>query len=439
VEKEARLGGTCLNSGCIPSKAYLHATKMISEARESAHRGISFAPPSVDMAKLKAWKDTVLQKLSGGIANLAQKRGVTVLKARGYFEDSTTLRVETESGQQFIQFEQAIVAVGSKPALPKTFDLGNNRIMTSKEAFEVSDIPETLLVVGGGYIGMELGTVYASLGSQVVLVEALESILMGADPDLARPVMAYAKKAFREVRLKAKVEKMSTAGKQIKVLIDHEGQKKEELYDRVLVSVGRVSNADDLGLEHTRVVRDDKGFIKVGENQRTDDPNIYAIGDIAGGVLLAHKASREARIAVEAIVGESITHRDAVIPAVVFTDPEVAWCGLTESDAKAKGIAVQISKFPWGASGRALTFDRVDGLTKLIVEPGTERILGVGIVGHGAGELIGEAVLAVEMKATVRDLAMTVHAHPTLSETLMEAAEAFFGHSTHIHSKKPSP
>lgn len=436
VEKENRLGGTCLNSGCIPSKAYLHATHMIAEARESANRGIVFAPPTLDMAKLRAWKDGILQKLSGGIATLAQKRGVTVIKARGYFEDSSTLRVETESGQQFIQFEQAIVAVGSRPALPKTFDLGNSRIMTSKETFEVDDVPENLLVVGGGYIGMELGTVYASLGSKVVLVEALDSILMGADPDLTRPVMAYAKKAFREVRLKARVEHMSTAGKQIKVLIDHDGQRKEELFDRVLVSVGRVANAEDLGLEHTQVSRDEKGFIKVDGRQRTSDPKIYAIGDIAGGVLLAHKASREARTAVESITGESLTSANAIIPAVVFTDPEVAWCGLTEAEAKTKGIAVQVTKFPWGASGRALTFDRVDGLTKLIVEPGTERILGVGIVGHGAGELIGEAVLAVEMQATVRDLAMTVHAHPTLSETLMEAAEAFLGHATHTISKK---
>ena len=318
----------------------------------------------------------------------------------------------------------------------KAFDLGNPRIMTSREALEVEDIPENLLVVGGGYIGMELGTVYATLGSKVVLVEALETILTGADPDLARPVMNYAKKAFKEVRLKTKVGKMATAGKQIKVEFEIDGQKKEELYDRVLVAVGRTPNSQDLGLENTKVTLDDKGFIKVNEKQQTDDPAIYAIGDIAGGVLLAHKASKEARIAIEVITGEESAFTGVTIPAVVFTEPELAWCGLTEAAAKEKGIEVQVSKFPWAASGRALTFDRPEGLTKLIVEPETERVLGVGIVGVGAGELISEGVLAVEMGATAKDVALSVHPHPTLSETLMEAAEAFYGHATHIMAKK---
>jgi dihydrolipoamide dehydrogenase len=297
-------------------------------------------------------------------------------------------------------------------------------------------VPENLLVVGGGYIGMELGTVYATLGSKVVLVEALDSILLGADPDLARPVMAYARKAFKEVRLKSKVLKMSTSGKQIKVEIETEGQKKEELYDRVLVAVGRVPNAEDLGLENTKVAQEEKGFIKVDANQRTADESIYAVGDIAGGILLAHKAFREARIAVDAINGEAASAGKFIVPAVVFTDPEVAWCGLTEAEAKANGVEVEVAKFPWGASGRALTFDRPDGLTKLIIDPKTERVLGVGIVGHGAGELIAEGVVAVEMGATVRDLALCVHPHPTLSETIMEAAEVFFGQATHTLSKK---
>jgi dihydrolipoamide dehydrogenase len=290
--------------------------------------------------------------------------------------------------------------------------------------------------VGGGYIGMELGTVYATLGSKVVLVEALDGILLGADPDLARPVVAYAKKNFKEVRLKTKVNKLSTSGKQIKVEMDVEGQGKEELYDRVLVAIGRVPNCENLGLENTKVARDEKGFIKVNAKQQTDDPAIYAIGDVAGGVLLAHKASREARVAVEVILGQDSAFSDVVIPAVVFTDPEVAWCGLTEAEAKQKGINVSIAKFPWAASGRALTFDRTDGLTKLIIDPETERILGVGIVGAGAGELIAEGVLAVEMGATAKDLALSVHPHPTLSETLMEAAEVFYGHATHTFVKK---
>jgi dihydrolipoamide dehydrogenase len=283
---------------------------------------------------------------------------------------------------------------------------------------------------------MELGTVYATLGSKVVVMEALSSILTGADPDLVRPVIRSVEKAFREVRLGVKVLKMATAGKQIKVVSEKDGEQKEELYDRVLVSVGRTPNCADLGLENTKVERDDKGFIDVNEHQQTADPAIYAIGDVAGGVLLAHKASREARVAVDAIVGEADGGGTPIIPAVVFTDPEVAWCGLTEADARAKGIEVQVAKFPWTASGRALTFDRPDGLTKLIIEPETERVLGVGIVGHGAGELIGEGVLAVEMGATAKDLAESVHPHPTLSETLMECAEVFYGTSTHAYSRR---
>jgi dihydrolipoamide dehydrogenase len=436
VEQDKRLGGVCLNRGCIPSKALLHATHAITTARESQHRGITFATPSVDLSKLRAWKDSILTKLSAGVAQLAKMRGVEIWNGRGYFEGSSTLRVETAEGQKFINFEQAIIATGSKSAMPKAFDLGNPRVMTSREALEIEEVPENLLVVGGGYIGMELGTVYATLGSSVVLVEALDGILMGADPDLARPVVAYAKKNFKEVRLKTRVGKMSTIGKHIKVEMEVEGQGKEELYDRVLVAVGRVPHCDNLGLENTKVTRDEKGFIKVNEKQQTEDQAIYAIGDVAGGVLLAHKASREGRVVVEVITGQDSVSSDVVIPAVVFTDPEVAWCGLTEAEATQRGIQVEVAKFSWMASGRALSFDRTDGLTKLIIDPGTERILGVGIVGAGAGELIAEGVLAVEMGATAKDLALSVHPHPTLSETLMEAAEVFYGHATHTFTRK---
>jgi len=367
---------------------------------------------------------------------LAQKRGVQVMQGRGYFESSNTLRVETEQGQQFIQFEKAIVAVGSLPALPKAFDLGNPRIMTSNEALDVEEIPEKLLVVGGGYIGMELGTVYAALGSQIVLVEALPNVLAGADPDLSRPVVANAQKAFKEIRLSAKVLSMASAGKHIKVVTEYQGQKLEELYDRVLVSVGRVPNSQDLGLENTQATLDDKGFLKANDRQQTGDPNIYGIGDVVGGVLLAHKAHKEARIAVENICGEDSAFENVVIPAVVFTDPELAWCGLTEAEAREKGIKFEVTKFPWSASGRALSFDRTDGLTKMIIDPESERVLGVGIVGHGAGELIAEGTLALEMGATAEDIALTVHPHPTLSETLMECAEAFYGHATHTLARK---
>ncbi len=439
VEQDKRLGGVCLNRGCIPSKALLHVTKMITEAKESEMRGVSFGTPQINLEKMRLWKESILEKLSKGISGLAQKRGVEVLYGRGHFEASDTLRVETKEGQKFIQYEAAIVAVGSRPAMPAVFDLGNPRVMTSTEALELEEIPKELLVVGGGYIGMELGTVYAALGSQVVVVEAMDSILMGADPDLARPVMNYAQKHFKEVRLKTKVLKMATSGKQIKVTMDIEGVKKEELYDKVLVSIGRAPNCNDLGLKNTKVSLDEKGFIKVNEKQQTSDPAIYAIGDVAGGLLLAHKAAKEARVAVEVITGEHSAFENIIIPAVVFTDPEVAWCGLTEAEAKQKGIAVEVAKFPWSASGRALSFDRTDGLTKLIIEPETERILGVGLVGAGAGELISEGALAIEMGATVKDLAETVHPHPTLSETLMECAEVFYGQATHVSfSKKKS-
>jgi dihydrolipoamide dehydrogenase len=435
VEREKRLGGVCLNRGCIPSKALLYATHQIVNARESVHRGIAFTEPKVDLAKLREWKETILTKLSGGVASLAKMHGVEVIAGRGYFEGSNKLRVETEQGQQFIEYEQAILAVGSLPAMPKAFDLGNPRVMTSTEALEVEDIPENLLVVGGGYIGMELGTVYAALGSKIVLVEAMDAILAGADADLARPVLTNAKKMFKEIRLKARVTKMSTAGKQIKVESEYNGEKISELYDRVLVSVGRVPNSKDIGLENTKVELDEKGFVKVNAQQQTADPSIYAIGDIAGGILLAHKAHKEAQIAAEVIGGESSAF-NSVIPAVVFTDPELTWCGLTEAEAKEKGVKYQVAKFPWSASGRALSFDRTDGVTKIIVDAETERILGVGICGAGAGELIAEAVLAMEMGATVEDIALTIHPHPTLSETLMECAESYYGHATHTFTKK---
>lgn len=436
VERDTRLGGVCLNCGCIPSKALLHATHTIGLTRESAHRGITFTPPQLDLTRLRAWKESILERLGRGVGQLAQKRNVRVLHGRGYFEDSSTLRVETDQGQQFIRFQHAILAVGSRPALPRAFDLGNPRVMTSTEALEVPDVPPRLLVIGGGYIGMELGTVYAALGSEVIVVEALDTILTGADPDLARPVAARARHNFKEIRVKARVLDMATKGAQIRVDLEYQGQRTTELFDRVLVSVGRVPNCEDIGLENTRAARDEKGFVVVDENQRTDDPAIYAIGDIAGGVLLAHKASREARIAVEAILGEQETMPEFVIPAVVFTDPELTWCGLTEAEARQKNIPVEIAKFPWSGSGRALTFDRPDGLTKLLIDPETERVLGVGIVGHGAGELIAEGVLALEMGATARDLALAVHPHPTLSETVMECAEVFYGHATHTLSRK---
>ena len=438
VEQNPRLGGICLNTGCIPSKALLHATEMLREAKESAKRGIAFGEAKIDLDKIRAWKDSILEKLGQGLRGLAQKRGVQIIHGRGHFEASQTLRVETAQGQKFVNYEKAIIAVGSKPAMPSAFDLGNKRIMTSTEALEIRDIPTDLLIVGGGYIGMELGTVYAALGSNVVVLEALPTILTGIDPDLVRPVSRAAQKAFKEIRVNTKVLKMATAGRQIKVTMQIDKEQREELYDRVLVSVGRVPNYTDLGLEGTGVTKDEKGFIKTNPQQQTDDRHIYAIGDVSGGVLLAHRAAKQARIAVESILGEASAFENIVIPAVVYTDPEVAWCGLTETEAKQKGIEIKVAKFLWGASGRALTLDRPDGLTKLIIEPETERVLGVGVVGAGASELISEGVLAVEMAATARDIADSVHPHPTLSETLMEAAEVFYGTATNTLTRKDS-
>jgi len=436
VERENKLGGVCLHRGCIPSKALLHATHQIVAAAESAQRGIKFEPPAIDLPALRAWKDSVLEKLAGGVMWLANKRGVQVMHGRAYFEDSQTLRVETVQGQRFIRFDHAIVAVGSVPAMPKLFDLGNPRVMTSDEALAVQEVPDTLLVVGGGYIGMELGTVYARLGSKVVLVEMLDRLLAGADPDLAAFVVANAKKAFKEIRLATRVTHVATAGKHIKVKMLYANSELEEFYDRVLVAVGRVPNTDDLGLENTKVTFDEKGFVKVNAHQQTDDPRIFAIGDVVGGMMLAHKAHREARVAVEVIHGTPSAFENVVIPAVVYTDPELAWCGLTEAEAHARGIRCEVTKFPWSASGRAVSFDRTDGMTKMLVDPETERVLGVGIVGTGAGELISEAVLALEMGATAADIALTVHPHPTLSETLMECAEAFYGYATHTLTRK---
>jgi len=430
IERSPRLGGVCLNVGCIPSKALLHAAKLIIEAKESGVRGIHFSAPTIDLDAMRAWKESIVSKLAKGVTDLAARRKVNVIHGKAYFQDSTTLRVETAEGQRYLSYEKAIIAVGSKPAMPAAFDLGNPRVMTSTEALDIEQIPPRLLIVGGGYIGMELGTVYATLGSEVVVVEAMSQVLAGADQDLVRPVLRRAKESFKEIRTGVKVLKMATEGKQIRVDLEMGGEKRQELYDGVLVSVGRAPHFGDLGLENTGVKCTDRGFIAVNPRQETDDPHIMAIGDAVGGTMLAHKATKEARIAVEVITGESSSFEHVIIPAVVFTDPEIAWCGLTEDDARESGRKVDVVKFPWSASGRALSFDRTDGLTKLIIDPETERILGVGIVGAGAGELIAEGVVAIEMGATARDLAESVHPHPTLSETLAECAEAFYGYAT---------
>jgi len=422
VEQASRLGGVCMNEGCIPSKALLQTTQAMADSLELRERGVAFDRPRINLGKMRQWKESVIEQLGKGLSGLVKKRKVSVIQGRAFFEDSETVRVETEENQRYLGYEKCIVATGSRSVVPSAWDLGNPRIMTSREALQLEEVPDQLLVIGGGYIGMELGAVYARLGSEVTVVETLERILSVADEDLVKPVARRAKELFRDIRLKTKIKDMATHGSQIEVVEEADGEKTTKLYDRVLVAVGRRPNTENLGLENTKVERNDKGEIEVNGGQETADERLLAIGDVTGGMYLAHEASREGRIAVETCLGEAGSRMGRIIPAVVFTDPEIAWCGLTE---------VETSVFPWSASGRALTHDRPDGLTKLVIDPRSERVLGVGVSGHGASELIAEGVLAVEMAATARDLAEVTHPHPTLSETLMEAAEKFYGASTH--------
>jgi len=435
VEESSALGGVCLNRGCIPSKALLHLAKLINETREAREMGLGFDEPKIDVAAVRKWKEQVVSQLAGGVAGLCKSRGVQVVHGRATFESSSRLHIEG-GDVGAVEFDHAIVATGSRPALPPTFQIKDDRVMNSTGALEIKDIPGRLLIVGGGYIGLEMGTVYAALGSKVTVVEVLDGILMGADRDLVRPLQKRLEQRFEALMLKTKVVSLSAAKGGIEVGIEGPRGKETLTVDRVLVSVGRKPNTDGLGLEKTAVKLSAKGFIEVDRKQRTADPRILAIGDVAGDPMLAHKASREGRVAVEALLGEPAEFDNLAIPAVVFTDPELAWCGLTETEAASQGRKVEVARFPWGASGRALTLGRTEGMTKVIFEPGTERVLGFGIVGVGAGELIAEGTLAVEMAAVAGDLGGTIHAHPTLSETLMESAELLHGTATHLFRKK---
>ena len=434
IDENSRPGGVCLNRGCIPSKALLHIAKLINESREAAEWGVTFGEPKIDLDRMREFKDGVIGKLTGGIDQLCQARGVTLIQARGRFVDSNTLRLSHPDGQsQELKFQHAILATGSAPVMPPLFDIGDSRVMDSTTALELPDIPKRLLVIGGGYIGLEMGTVYAALGSQVTVVEMLPGLLPGADRDLVNPLKRRLDRLFQAIFLNTKVVGLSPGKNGLIAGLEGEGVEPKQTFDRVLIAIGRRPNSGNLGLENTRAEIDEKGFVTVDEQRRTTDPYIFAIGDVAGEPMLAHKATREAKVAVEALAGEPAAFDNIAIPAVVFTDPEIAWCGVTERDAKAAGRDVKVVRFPWAASGRAQTLGRTEGLTKVIFDPETQRVLGVGIVGPGAGELIAEAVLAVEMAAVAGDLAETIHAHPTLSETLMEAAEAVSGHATHIY------
>jgi dihydrolipoamide dehydrogenase len=435
IDPEPDPGGVCLYRGCIPSKALLHVARVVHESEAAARWGIHYAPPRVELDRVRAWKNEVVGKLTGGLGQLARARKVRYLQGRGRFTDPRTLRVEREGGgAESLGFDHVLVATGSEPVRLPGLPWDSGLVMDSTGGLDLAQVPERLLVVGGGYIGLELGTVYAALGSRVTVVEMLEGLLPGVDTDLVRPLSRRMEEICEAVRVKTRVASMKVAGGKLRVTFEGEGASGgEEVFDRALVSVGRRPLSRDLGLESTRVEVDERGFLQVDAQLRTREPGVSAIGDVVGQPMLAHKASHEGRTAVEAIAGKGVAFEPRAIPAVVFTDPEIAWCGLTEVEARAEGRKVEVARFPWAASGRALTLDRTDGLTKLLVDPESRRVVGVGIAGPGAGELIAEGVLAVEMAATVEDMALSIHPHPTLSETFMEAAEVFLGTSTHLH------
>jgi dihydrolipoamide dehydrogenase len=437
IDMEANPGGVCLYRGCIPSKALLHAAAVLGEARHAFEFGITFGEPSLDVDKLRSWKQSVVNKLTGGLGQLAKARKVRYIQGRARFLDSTSLSVaKVEGGEETIRFKTALLATGSRPArIPIAPE--SPLVMDSTGALDLADVPERLLVIGGGYIGLELGQAYAAFGSKVSVVEMLPSLMAGADPDLVKPLLSRLETQFESIMVETRVEAIEAGAASVKVRMqDKSGKSFEETYNRVLISVGRKPNTTDLGLENTKVQVDKQGFVVTSSQRQTGAPSIYAIGDIAGQPMLAHKATYEGKIAVESIAGRRSVYDPAAIPAVVFTDPEIAWTGITETEARKAGMDIQVSKFPWAASGRATTLGRSDGLTKLIADTATGRVLGVGITGPGAGEMIGEGTLAIEMGAVAEDLAQTIHAHPTLSETVMEAAEGIMGHATHFAAKK---
>jgi len=445
IEAEGRLGGSCLLRGCIPSKALLHVARVITEVEELNHDwGVTFGSPKIAIDQLRARKEKVIDTLSGGLGSLAKSRKVTVINAWAKFADNNTISLDGDDpsipeGKQ-ITFDHCIVATGSVPAMPGAFDVGSDRVMDSTGALNLIDIPESMLVVGGGYIGLEMGTVYANLGTKVSVVELLDGLLMGADRDLVRPLARRLKTLFEDrIFLNTKVGGLALRGDKVEVTYEGPGKFGTEQYDRVLVSVGRSPSTRNIGLENTAIQTDQRGFLVHDEHLRTAEPNIFVIGDAAGEPMLAHKANHEGRHAVEVILGHATVFDKRAIPAVVFTDPEIAWAGLTVEEAKRDGINHTVCSYPWAASGRAQALGRTEGLTKWIVDPESERLLGCGIVGAGAGELIAEATLAIEMGCVVRDIAETVHAHPTLGETMMNSAEVFFGTATEIYKPKKKP
>jgi len=435
VDPEKNPGGVCVYRGCIPSKALLHVADVITESAHAADFGVTFAKPKIDLDKLRDFKNKVVGQLTAGAGQVRNLRKITHLQGMASFRDNRTLDVELVDGKkETLTFESCIIATGSRPTTIPGLSIDSPRLMDSTGALDLPDVPASLLVVGGGYIGLELGSVYAALGSSVTVVEMTPGLLPGADRDLVNILARRITAICEAVWLNTKVTGMKAGKDSISVTFEGEGFTGEKAFDRVLVSIGRRPNSAVPGLDKLKVEIDKRGFIVVDEARQTGEPGIYAIGDVAGEPMLAHKAAHEGRAAVDAIAGDrNVAFEPLAIPAVVFTDPEIAWAGLTETEAEKKGITVTVARFPWGASGRAISIGRTDGVTKLVIDPQTERVLGVGICGPGAGELISEGVLAIEMGATAKDVAMTIHPHPTLSETVMESAEVFFGHATHVY------
>lgn len=435
IDSEQNPGGVCLYRGCIPSKALLHVAALIHESRHAKNWGIDFGDPKIDVARLRSFKEGVVNKLTGGLGQISKMRKVQYLRGQAGFENSNTLRVKKHGGEEeSLQFDRIVIATGSRPAIIPSLKLDSPRMLDSTSALDLQDIPGSLLVIGGGYIGLELGTVYAALGSKVSVVEMTPGLLPGADRDLVQPLHKRLEKIFAAIMLNTTVTAVKQEVNGIRVCFEGKDVKDREMvFDKVLVSVGRKPNSEIPGLDRTRVRVGERGFIQVNSHLQTEDPAIYAIGDVIGEPMLAHKASHQGRTAVEHIAGHKVAFEPNAIPAVVFTDPEIAWTGLTETQAQKENREIKVAKFPWAASGRAMTLDRSEGLTKLILDPATERILGVGITGAGAGELIAEGTLAIEMGALAKDLALTIHPHPTLSETVMQSAEVFFGTSTDMY------
>jgi dihydrolipoamide dehydrogenase len=428
INSDDRPGGACLHVGCIPSKALLHTAKLITDVREADHLGLRFQPPKIDVAGVRNYAAKIVDSLSKSLLELAKRRGVEYVRSRATFVDSQTLALEDGSKRRF---KHCIIATGSSPTRVPSLALESPRVMDSTGALLLEELPGSLLVIGGGYIGLEMGYVYAALGSKVTVVEMMDGLLPGVDRDLVRPLQARLSKLFTNIYLSTKVTRVAEAKNGIRVTLEGaEVKEPEQTFERVLVAVGRQPNSRNLGLEKTKVQVDEKGFIKVDDQRRTTDEHIYAVGDVAGEPMLAHKATHEGKVAVEAIRGEPAIFDSRAIPAVVFTDPEIAWCGLTELEAKRQNREVKVARFPWAASGRAATLSRPEGVTKVVLDPQTDRVLGVGITGVGAGELIAEGVLAVEMAASAQDLAMIIHPHPTLTETVGEAAEMIYGTAT---------